>query len=234
MLDVALDTDNPLYTPKQVASAFNLPLERIRMWDKQGLFTVDGPKVGRGGIKKYTFLDALRIVVIAYMDQYNMAKATSGQFADFIANRVRARQKLNNLFGWEESLLLWEEGKNEQGEFVNPADNQTMDAELGVFDWQHWGVKAETREELIRYVHRDIAGIVRDRPTTGPDGSLEIASTTDDELAAPLTDADYRQYCLEMGPLLPRIAIVPIGHIVNSVALHLQPEAFEKSEFDDA
>ena len=45
---------------------------------------------------------------------------------------------------------------------------------------------------------------------------------------APLSDDDYLHYCNDVGPLLPRIAIIPIGHIVNSVAYHLQPEAFEQ------
>ena len=212
MIKVQLDIDTPMYPPRLVADKFGFPLERIRMWDKQGLFTIDAPKVGRGKVQKYTFLDVLRIVLIAYMDHFAMEKATSGQFADFIANRVRGRQKLGNLFGWEESLLLDEDKKNSAGEFTNPADGLTMDAEVGVFRWDHWGVKVGSRQETITHIHREIASVVRDRPVGWSDNGIVERLAPDAELDAPLSDDDYLHYCNDVGPLLPRIAIIPIGH----------------------
>lgn len=226
MITVSLDLDTPLYTPMDVQLRFDMPIERVRMWEKSGVFVSEAPKVGRGGIKKYTFLDVLRLLLIAYMGHYNMAKATSGEFAEFVANRVRGRQKLGNLFGWEESLWLYDGDPDDEGEFENEADGLTLDKEFGVFRWDHWGIKADSREGLLKHIHREFAQLVRVPPLAIGDGQTLLAEVSDEVLDAPLSNDDYRILANELGPLSHRIAIVPIGFVVNATALHLQPDAF--------
>jgi hypothetical protein len=219
-LKATIDLETSQFPQNDIAELLDVSPDTLRTWVKRGRLVLSSPPAGRGRDRKYNFLEAVRAGVIFHLSQMNASSTFADEFCDWVISLLIARQTFGKLFDWKERFAI-EANKTE----VRLSEAAVIDADTGVSHWDHWGVLFENYSELEELEKREYAHVARERLVSWTDEGAEF-EIDDAELERPLSAEDYRIAAInEAGPM-PMWVIIPIGYMVNSLAVNLFTDTF--------
>lgn len=225
-LKATIDLETSRFPQNQVAEILDVSPDTLRTWVKRGRLVLQSPSTGRGRERTYSFSEAVRAGVLHYLSQMNAPATFMEDFCDWSVSLLAARQSFGKLFDWKERFAI------EAHRMDVRLAEAIHDEQTGVSGWDQWGLLFTDYAELETLEQREYAQVAREKLTGWNDDGVSF-SVDEADLYRPLSADEYRIAAInEAGPMT-MWTIVPIGYLVNYLAVNLFPDTFHPSDSDE-
>lgn len=210
-IKLKIDLDTPKYPQRDVVKSVPIPPVALRTWAARGHVVPDVEASGRGTENRYSAATVIKIGIMHHLTSMGFTPGNAEGFAKAMVDFVRVLQLHDErLFAWDARYGI-----------ICSTLSEPLEVESEELFWARWGSFMEMKEDVesLMRIHLDLYALRPDK-FEGPN-ALRTEWALGVQTDAKAEHEDFMRLARSGRSAPPSVMVVPIGYIVNSIAVRL-------------